>query len=726
MWGKGFTIHSPSDKNKVAVAELDRVWEDNRRNLWGSEAGQMGSVSGDLFVKVAWEDPTPENQLEKGRIKLVILDAAHCVDEETEILTNEGWKKHNEISEGTIVLTLDPKTDEIHWQPIKGIVKRPHKGKMYRWINKQFDSLTTDGHRWMTQNARSGKHGFKLTSEIHALNSGGARLVTAGGTSLVFAKQPTLSDELVELVAWFVTEGLAKGRTLTSWYLGANITKVLKKLCPDKQITPEFLCSLTHSQALLFLEILMLGDEHRAKKDHGGHWYQDSLERVDGFQMLCAMLGKKTCCRSIKHKNHAKPHSDVSIYNNRLTSVKELKKTEVNYDGIVWCPQVEATTWLARRNGITYWTGNCFPTWHPHNRSILTKFRIAYQYELDDMQGKKTRKRYTEVLTNDRIVIVDDGVRYEWPNGLGFIPVVHIRNFPIAGASYGLSDLNDFTQLNREINEKLTNVSDIINYHQAPVTVVYGAKASSMERGANKVWSGLPKDAKVENLELHTDLSATNNYIDKLMMMLYEIGGVPAGTIGRQQEVSNTSGVALHMLYQPLMEMRDQKILTYGEGLEIINKMILKVLEIKEGLDLSYCKNPYETCIKWPDPLPKDRLIMLQEVQQRMQMPVPMITIKDALKMMGVEDTDDYLKKIMQEKAEISAISAPVEGLPQSFPTNEKTGGENRPMNRAAAPSGMDTASGIGNAGGFIDKSTMTPQGASQSEMYSIQNIGPG
>ena len=66
---------------------------------------------------------------------------------------------------------------------------------------------------------------------------------------------------------------------------------------------------------------------------------------------------------------------------------------------------------------------------------------------------------------------------------------MHIANKPAASSPWGLADIQNIITLNREYNEKATEISDIINYHTEPVTVITGAKSSSLERGANKIWA---------------------------------------------------------------------------------------------------------------------------------------------------------------------------------------------------------------------------------------------
>lgn len=67
-------------------------------------------------------------------------------------------------------------------------------------------------------------------------------------------------------------------------------------------------------------------------------------------------------------------------------------------------------------------------------------------------------------------------------NKYGVIPFVQIKNLSIAGKVEGVGDLDDIIPLNVEYNLKQSNVSEIISYHSAPITVVYGAKISNIEK----------------------------------------------------------------------------------------------------------------------------------------------------------------------------------------------------------------------------------------------------
>jgi hypothetical protein len=309
-------------------------------------------------------------------------------------------------------------------------------------------------------------------------------------------------------------------------------------------------------------------------------------------------------------------------------------------------------------------SSHCFPIWDNHDKTLLKEFRIIYEYDAPgrtvERTGETQRVKFIEILTKDRSIIKDgDKPEQIIEHNLGFVPIVHIKNVPVAGAFFGVSDCADLITVNRELNEKVTNISDIINYHQAPVTLIFGARATNLEKGANKVWSGLPKDARVENLNMTTDLSGSNSYMQFIKQAMHEIGNVPEPTLGEQQAISNTSGVALQIQYQPLIELKQIKSLTYGTGISAINSMALRLYEIKTGVSIRELlqKNgmsgeavseidPYENKVFFRDTLPKDRNEILQEISTRMATPYPLITPPMALKMLGEENPEKIIKEI--------------------------------------------------------------------------------
>jgi Phage portal protein, SPP1 Gp6-like len=258
----------------------------------------------------------------------------------------------------------------------------------------------------------------------------------------------------------------------------------------------------------------------------------------------------------------------------------------------------------------------CFPAYDPLNMDKMIQMRIETVYrtskeiktpgvDVDDKGNNLSVKRITQIITSDRILEQYHGeIPTIRPNILGEIPVVHVRNMSVPREIYGMSDGADIMGLNRELNEKSTDISDIINYHSAPITIIVGAKAKNLERGPRALWSGLPQGAQVFNLALEGDLGAAQTYWDKIKKTLHELSDVPAGVLGEDRAISNTSGVALHIQYQPILGRTKRKRNTYEPGFQKINYFILRIGMVKNRIRLPYdlCKNCGGRILEYDDP----------------------------------------------------------------------------------------------------------------------------
>ena len=310
----------------------------------------------------------------------------------------------------------------------------------------------------------------------------------------------------------------------------------------------------------------------------------------------------------------------------------------------------------------------CFPEFHPHDRTRLLRFKQKYRFWGTSLEGTRQVFTYTEILTDDTIEeYVNDELIDSRPNPLGLVPVVHIPNVPVSGSPWGLADAHDIITINRAYNEISTDVADIINYHASPVTVIVGAKASNLEKGAKKVWGGLPKDAQVFNLEGGAQgIEGALKYLELLKRSMHEIMNIPETALGQVQPISNTSGVALSIQYQPLMNRWSQKVAQYGIGLEKINEIALRTLALKEPQEFMY--NPdldgpikegqltqldfadpitYKNYVQFPQPLPLDKLIALNEIQTKLGMGLE--SKEGALRTLGEEFPEEKLQEIREE-----------------------------------------------------------------------------
>lgn len=324
----------------------------------------------------------------------------------------------------------------------------------------------------------------------------------------------------------------------------------------------------------------------------------------------------------------------------------------------------------------------CFPEWAPHDQERMIRFKLKYRFWATAPEGTRQVYTYTEIITDEVIEeYVNDQLIRQNPNPLGEIPVVHIANKPAASSPWGLADIQNIIVLNREYNEKATEVSDIINYHVAPITIVTGAKASNMERGANKMWGILQPDAKVYNLEGGAEgLPPAIEYLALLKTAMHEMVGVPENALGQAQPISNTSGVALAIQYMPLMQAWGLKTNQYGYGWRKIMRYALRTMFLEEPDTIFFDPNTdgmiedpeiqldsidpedpitYDLDVYWPPPLPVDLIVKLNEIMMKMQLGLE--SKRGALLDLGEQFPDEKRQELWEEQM----VEAKMDGATQ-------------------------------------------------------------
>lgn len=247
---------------------------------------------------------------------------------------------------------------------------------------------------------------------------------------------------------------------------------------------------------------------------------------------------------------------------------------------------------------------------------------------------------YTELWTEDAMqAFINDELVESQDNPLGIIPFVPIANKKVPSSPWGLSDIQDVTDLNRVYNETATLITDIVNYYASPVTIITGAKSNNLERGPKKVWAIPNEKARVENLELNNELDGPLAYLQVLKNAMHELVGIPVNALGQAQAISNTSGVALSLQFLPLMQKFRQKTTQYASGLARVNEIIIRVaaLYMPELLSIDPDRDPpiedgqltqldprdplsFRNTVEFASPLPIDELIVLNTLSLKMQL----------------------------------------------------------------------------------------------------------
>jgi len=76
---------------------------------------------------------------------------SQCVDEETEVLTKDGWKKYYQLTKDDFIATLNTEKDQIEFLKIESLNVFDYEGKMIYLKNRKVEQLVTPNHRVLNQ-----------------------------------------------------------------------------------------------------------------------------------------------------------------------------------------------------------------------------------------------------------------------------------------------------------------------------------------------------------------------------------------------------------------------------------------------------------------------------------------------------------------------------------------------------------------------------------------------
>ena len=271
-------------------------------------------------------------------------DIGYCADEETEILTESGWRSFRQVSAGDTVLTLDHGTGTSQWQPVQAVNVFPAAERtLVRLEGRAHSSLTTGQHRWPVERTPTDAC---APSQLWATTDSLAErdLIRTAAPCVHLPDQPKWPDALIAETAGAWSSGARSS--------GASSSRAKKSDggagggagVPDH----EFLRSLTYAQLTQLLGRVGFRGQFG---EQGRLWDRESSEAL---QFAAVLAGRAVHLRCQEDGWSVEPDQRALLPSGDLT------RTEERYDGHIWCPTTPNGTWLARRQGTVYFTGNSF------------------------------------------------------------------------------------------------------------------------------------------------------------------------------------------------------------------------------------------------------------------------------------------------------------------------------------------------------------------------------
>ncbi|KKN91272.1 hypothetical protein LCGC14_0221400 [marine sediment metagenome] len=243
----------------------------------------------------------------------------YCVSLDSEILTKNGWKKHNELTLKEEILGYNLETGLSEWTTLDSINVFPEKQLNY-YSNAKFAVNCTPDHKWVWE--QDGERFLASMSEVHPKWDNNRPML------IQTARAPD----------------------------GPGLPQLKYQDLLEKETLVQQVIKMTSAERQAFLVGLMVGEGSRANSTIS--FAQNGGPVNDAFTLAAFLegwaMGKPYIIQdsqTLRTGIFQKPHRDHRI---RDALVKTTTET-------VWCPTTGLGTWVMRQNGQITITGNCFP-----------------------------------------------------------------------------------------------------------------------------------------------------------------------------------------------------------------------------------------------------------------------------------------------------------------------------------------------------------------------------
>lgn len=339
-----------------------------------------------------------------------------CLDEETEILSENGWVGSDEVTNGDLVYSMNVETGKMELVPVDAYVRRPAGDEdMVSIEGRSIDFRVTGQHGVYLR--RNGSNEVRRITANDLFEMSGEYQIPVSGRADF--QGVNLSDDELRLIAWHLTDGhlkatqrliicqskpykddirallqrlglhfteriqtrgrgrypnalpchhfgIPKGtghKGLTGWHTYADYL--------DKDVS-KLLQSMSRDQFIVFWKELVKGDGSfdRGEELSGSHVWFSKKSQVDAIMQMGILRGfGMSYYESVTENGHvmycmtASDREWMILRPKRMREAERpLTKTKAVAGEFVWCVSNRNKTLVTRRNGKVCILGNCLPT----------------------------------------------------------------------------------------------------------------------------------------------------------------------------------------------------------------------------------------------------------------------------------------------------------------------------------------------------------------------------
>ena len=304
-----------------------------------------------------------------------------------------------------------------------------------------------------------------------------------------------------------------------------------------------------------------------------------------------------------------------------------------------------------------WWLGDdTSRVWRVASKYILSAEEAGLLYQLKP-RGKTAA--VVEIWTDHDFELYVDNIAVEQKlNPYGFIPFIIYPNLREPKKFWGVSDLPQIMESQRELNRAMSQLSRILELSGNPIAVLENVEESediAISPGA--VWN-IPEDAKAYLLDLLQGggVNLHINYIDLLYRTLHDISESPRSAFGGTER--DLSGVALEIELHPLMQKVRRKRIIRSAVYNRRNEMILKLLKQYQGLD----SGSSHLRVVWGPVLPQDITRQVNNEQVLVQNGIH--SRRRAMDELGIRNPDSEFKQWLEERETILKMNQELNARP--------------------------------------------------------------
>lgn len=365
--------------------------------------GDVQDMVGGSFNRIIAQNPVlldwvkDKDTIEQKSVGDSMIFYRGCVDEQTEVLTENGWCKVGQVNKGDRLPTLNTSTNSVEMDIVLDLSIFREEKRMVQIKSRQIDQLVTEDHRCVVSKRtfKGDKSPLRIVRAHELVGKTTAYIPMVHHSIFDFGNAKS-DDKFYKILGWVIGDGsywtkrdkyttkkgenkialsekvciiqskfckeleadLAEAgigyhkkkhnRDCFRYELNAEASVAIREAIPDKQLAYDLVFNANHQERHSLLQGLMMSDGNNSE---GTRFYQNQGQTTDVFQALLVLLGRTTT----QHKT--RKNVTVAI---KQSDYAQVKAKYVPYNGIAWCPTTKNGTIFIRRNGVVSVTGQTF------------------------------------------------------------------------------------------------------------------------------------------------------------------------------------------------------------------------------------------------------------------------------------------------------------------------------------------------------------------------------